>query len=114
MLAHKRVTKVCPKWCPKSMCQGLKETVEYCRGPNGRGEVQVVDISLVLSEIGERGAAADNNDEIPEFSGGGHWWYGGGQSSSYLLHSSLAEPSTEMPSGAHSGWSACWPASHAT
>ena len=54
-LAHKQVTNVCPKMCPKSLCTGLKETMEYCRGPNGRGEVQVVDISLVLSEIGERG-----------------------------------------------------------
>ena len=54
MLAHKRVTKVCPQLCPKSMCQGLKETMEYYRGPNGRAGVQVVDVSLVLSESGRR------------------------------------------------------------
>ena len=56
-MAHKHVTNVCPKTCPKSMCTGLKEKMEYCRGPNGRGEVQVVDVSLVLSESGESGAS---------------------------------------------------------
>ena len=54
-LAHKQVTNVCPKTRPKSMCTGLKEKMEYCRGPNGRGEVQEVDTSNSLSEIGERG-----------------------------------------------------------
>ena len=50
------------------MCTGLKEKMEYCRGPNGRAGLQVVDVSLVLSESGR---AADDNDEIPEVSGGG-------------------------------------------
>ena len=54
-LAHKQVTNVCPKTCPNLMCTSLKETGNYCRGPNGRGEAQEVASSRSLSEIGERG-----------------------------------------------------------